>query len=327
MIRRHSGRQCSMPLLVAAVSLLLVMPAAAQSTGMVKGKVVDEKNQPIENAKVTIDYLDGVNRKQETKTNKKGEFIQIGLFPGNYKVTAEKEKIGAQSFDVRVRIGATADVNFQLIPGQTAGMSKEDAAKNAELRKSFEEGVAASQAGNFDAAIVSFTHGTELNPNCFDCWFNIGYAETQKKDTDKAEAAYKKAIEVKPDYAAAYNALATLYNNERKFDLAAQMSAKATELSAGAEGAGAGGGNADAFYNQGVILWNAGKVAEAKKQFQSAIQANPNHAESHYQLGMALVNEGALADAANEFDAYLKLAPEGPNAAQAKALVAQLKKY
>ncbi len=327
MIRRHPGNPLWFSLLVAIVAVFIALPAAAQSTGMVKGKVVDDKGQPVENAKVTIDYLDGVNRKQETKTNKKGEFIQIGLFPGNYKVTAEKEKVGAQSFDVRVRIGATADVNFQLIPGQTAGMSKEDAAKNAELRKTFEEGVAQSQAGSYDAAIASFTHGTELNPGCFDCWFNIGYAESQKKENEKAEAAYKKAIEIKPDYGAAYNALATLYNNERKFDLAAQMSAKATELAAADTSVAASGGNADAFYNQGVILWNAGKVAEAKKQFQSALQANPNHAESHYQLGMALVNEGSLADAANEFETYLKLAPEGPNAGQAKALAAQLKKY
>ena len=96
-------------------------------------------------------------------------------------------------------------------------------------------------------------------------------------------------------------------------------------MSAGAAGgaaAGGGGGNADALFNQGVILWNGGKVADAKKAFESAIQANPNHAEAHYQLGMALVNEGNLAGAATEFE----LAPDGPNAAQAKALVAQLKK-
>lgn len=327
MIRRTSGRRLVMPMLVALFALLLALPAAAQSTGMVKGKVLDDKNQPVEGAKITIDYLDGVNRKQETKTNKKGEFIQIGLFPGNYKVTAEKEKLGTQAFDVRVRIGAAADVNFQLIPGATAGMSKEDAARNAELRKSFEDGVAASQAGNYDEAIAAFTHGTELNPNCYDCWFNIGYAQSAKKENDKAEAAYKKAIEIKADYAAAYNALATLYNNQRKFDLAAEMSAKATELGSVIGAEGGAEGNADALYNQGVILWNAGKVGEAKKQFAAAIKANPNHAESHYQLGMALVNEGNLADAATEFDTYLQLAPEGPNATQARALVGQLKKY
>ena len=80
------------------------------------------------------------------------------------------------------------------------------------------------------------------------------------------------------------------------------------------------------MYNQGVILWNAGKIAEAKTLFEQAIAANPNHAEAHYQLGMALVNEGNLKGAGTEFETYLKLAPNGPNAAQAKALAAQLPK-
>ena len=98
-------------------------------------------------------------------------------------------------------------------------------------------------------------------------------------------------------------------------------------MEAGGTAAGAaGGGNADAMFNQGVILWNAGKIADAKKQFEAAVAANPSHAEAHYQLGMALVNEGNLPKAADEFETYLKLAPNGPNATQAKALVAQLKK-
>jgi hypothetical protein len=41
---------------------------------------------------------------------------------------------------------------------------------------------------------------------------------------------------------------------------------------------------------------------------------------------MALVNEGNLPGAATEFETYLKLAPDGPNAATAKSLVGQLKK-
>jgi len=98
-------------------------------------------------------------------------------------------------------------------------------------------------------------------------------------------------------------------------------------LSGGAgAAAGGGGGNADAMFNQGVILWNAGKVADAKKQFEGAIAANPNHAESHYQLGMALVNEGNLNGAATEFETYLKLAPTGPNAATAKGILGSIKK-
>jgi tetratricopeptide (TPR) repeat protein len=194
------------------------------------------------------------------------------------------------------------------------------------LKRLFEEGVAAGNAGRHDEAIEKFTAGIVINPKCYDCYDNIGFAQMQKKDYAKAEEAYKMAAEIKPDDAAAWNGLATVYNAQRKFDQASAASAKATELSTNLSATGGPGAGADAMYNQGVILWNAGKVAEAKKQFEAAVQANPAHAEAHYQLGMALVNEGNLAGAAAEFETYLKLAPSGPNAATAKSLVAQLKK-
>ena len=329
MIRRISGRHVHLTLFACLAALALAVPAAAQSTGMVKGTVKDEKGQPVDGARISIEFAEGVNRKQETKTNKKGEFVQIGLQPGAYKVTAEKEGVGAKMMETRVRIGATAELNFVLAKG-SAGPTKEDIAKNAELKKTFEDGVAASKSGNLDEAIAKFARAGELSPTCGDCFYNLGYAYSQKKDYDKAEAAYKKAIEIKADYADAYNGLANVYNSQRKFEEAAAASAKATELS-GAAGAtaGAGGGNANALYNQGVILWNAGKLADAKKQFEAALKADPNHAESHYQLGMSLLSSGAseeIPKAVTEFETYLKLAPDGPNAATAKAVVAQYKK-
>ena len=323
MVRRLNSRRGWLPLCVAVAMFAFVWPVAAQSTGLVKGTVKDEKGQPVEGAKITIEFQGGVNRKFEGKTDKRGEFLQIGLQPGEYKITAEKDKLTAAQ-TVRVRLGVTSETALVLGAGAGAG-SGEAAKKAAELRKVFEEGVAASREGKHDDAIAAFNKAIELNPNCYDCYYNIGFSNAQKKDYEKAEAAYKKAIELKADYAEAYSGLANIYNAQRKFDEAAAVSAKVSELSA-AGAAGAGGGNADALYNQGVILWNAGKIPEAKKQFEAAIAANPNHAESHYQLGMALVNEGNLAGAAGEFETYLKLAPNGPNAAQAKALVAQLKK-
>jgi len=308
------------------MTLALVSPALAQSTGMVRGTVKDAAGKPVEGAKVNID-ADASNRHFETKTDKKGEFLQIGLAPGPYKVSAEKDKVASAPSTVTVRIAAGNPLTLVLGGGGPAGASPEAAAKTAALKKSFEEGVAASRAGNHDAAITAFQAAAEVNPNCFDCYYNIAFSESQKKDYDKAEAAYKKAIELKADYAEAYSGLANLYNAQRKFDLAATASAKAMELSGtGAGAAAAGGGNADAMFNQGVILWNAGKIAEAKKQFEGAVAANPNHAESHYQLGMALVNEGNLPGAATEFETYLKLAPTGPNAATAKGILGTLKK-
>jgi tetratricopeptide (TPR) repeat protein len=326
MVRRLNGRLPWLVACAAVLSLSLVSPALAQSTGMVRGVVKDAAGKPVEGAKVNID-AEANNRHFDTKSDKKGEFLQIGLAPGAYKVTAEKDKVVSPPSTITVRIAAGNPVTLVLGGGGGgAGVSPELAAKQAAMKKAFDEGVTASRAGNHDAAIAGFMAATELNPNCFDCYYNIAFSETQKKDYDKAEVAYKKAIELKADYAEAYSGLANVYNAQRKFDQAATASAKAMELSGSAPGAVAGGGNADAMFNQGVILWNAGKIPEAKKQFEGAVAANPNHAESHYQLGMALVNEGNLAGAATEFETYLKLAPTGPNAATAKGILGSIKK-
>jgi tetratricopeptide (TPR) repeat protein len=320
MIRQSIGRLLGKIALAGVALVLFALPAAAQ--GMIQGTVLDAQGQPVDGAKITIEQSDGVTRKFETKTDKKGAFIQIGLQSAGYKVTAEKDKLTATA---NTRVSQRGPASVRLVLGGGAGNDPGVAAKTAELRKAFDEGVAQSRAGQYDASIESFNKALAVNPNCQDCLYNIGYAYAQKKELDKAEENYKKAILVKPDYAEAYNGLANIYNAQRKFDEAAAASAKANELTASAPG-GLAGGNADSLYNQGVILWNSGKIPDAKKSFEQAIAANPNHAESHYQLGMALVNEGKLAEAGAEFSSYLKLAPDGPNAATAKALIAQLPK-
>ena len=304
---------------VFVLALVLAAPALAQSTGMVKGKVVDAEGKPIEDAKIVIEFAEGVTRKNETKTNKKGEFIQIGLFPGQYRVTASKDKVGQQMFEVRVRIGQAAEVNFALSP--QSGLSEEDKKKSAALQATFGAGVEAARAGQHDVAIAKFTEASTLMPNCHDCFYNIGFAYSQKQQYAEAEAAFKKAIELKPESAEAYNGLATIYNAQKKFDEAAAASAKAASF-----GGAAAGGNAEAIYNQGVILWNAQKYAEAKTQFEKAISINPNMADAHYQLGMAYLNLGQMPEAVAAFEGYLKVAPDGPKAAEAKAIVSQLKK-
>src|SRR3954465_9337441 len=104
MVRGMNGRHPWLVACATLVALALTMPAAAQSTGMVRGVVKDAAGKPVEGAKVNID-ADANNRHFETKSDKKGEFVQIGLPPGTYKVSAEKDKLGAPPIPVSIRIG------------------------------------------------------------------------------------------------------------------------------------------------------------------------------------------------------------------------------
>jgi tetratricopeptide (TPR) repeat protein len=316
MVRRN-GRV----ILAALVALAIAMPAAAQMGGMVKGKVVDDKGQPVVGANVTITAVD-TSRKFQTKSDKRGEYMQIGLSSGGYTVVAEKDKLVSAQQKATVRAGSPAEID--LIIGVSAAASSADAAaRGAALTKAFDDAVAAQKAGNFDAAIEKFNEGITLNPACYSCYNGIGRAHVAKKEYEKAEEALKKSIELRPADAEAYSELANMYNAQRKFDLAAEAGKKASELAGG--GAAGAGGNPDVLYNQGVILFNGGKSAEAKPLFEQVVKANPDHAEAHYMLGMTLAGENPAA-AVSEFETYLKLSPSGPNAPLAKQFVDALKK-
>lgn len=297
--------------LAAAVVLALAAPAAAQ-TGLVKGKVVGPDGKPVADAAITIEFVEGMSRKLTTKSDKRGEFVQLGLQSGGYRVTATADKLGSGFADVRVRVGNTAEVTITLSP-----VPPGTDPKMAALKVAFDEGVAASRAKDYDTAITKFQAALAAQPTCHECYYNIGFAYLQKKDEKQAEENWKKGLEQKADHAETLNALATLYNTQKRFDEAAAVGARAA--------ASAPGGNADAIYNQGIILWNAGKIADAKVKFEEAVKADPAHADARFQLGMALLNEGKVPEAVSSFEEYMKMAPTGQFAAQAKAMLSQLK--
>jgi tetratricopeptide (TPR) repeat protein len=303
----------------------LAAPVFAQ-TGQLKGKVMDAQNTPLRDALIIIIAKD-TNRRIETKTDATGQWRQIGLPPGEYAITAQKDKL-AQSFDVKLGV-ETKEVNFSLEPGGGGGKAAAEAAKKEEARRAglmakFAEGAELTNAGKFDEAIAKFDEVLKEHPKCAECYTNMGAIHSRRQDWSKAEEAYKTAIELNPELVDAYNGLANVYNAQKKFNEAQAMSAEATKR-AGAGGAGAG--NADALYNAGVIAWNANDFPKAQELFASAVKANDKHAEAHFMLGQAYLNTGKLPEAAKEFETYVKIAPNGPNAEKAKANFEMLKQY
>ena len=304
---------------------VLATPASAQ-TGQIKGKVLDAENKPVEGAKVTLQAKD-TNGKFDLKTNKKGEFMQIGVPPGDYDVIAEKEGLKTSK---RQHIGLDmAEVTLTLKKGgDVADLSKEDRAKAeakvAGIKSAYAEAASLANAGKYDESIAKFNEVIASVPKCVECYAGIGAANREKKDYAASEAAYKKALEIDPNYIEAYSGLANIYNDQKKFPEARAMSEEANKR---ASAVGGGGGNADMLYNAGVISWNANDFAKAGEQFTAAIAANPNHAESHFMLGQVYLNLGKLPEAAKEFDTYTKIAPNGPNAAKAKSNFDMLKSY
>ena len=301
---------------------LLLAPAAHAQTGMARGKVVDEKGQPMSGVKVTWEFQGGVTRKGEVTTNKKGEFIQVGLQPGPYRFVADVAGYQSQFADLRVGLGdPTLVPDLKMVPkgagGAAAGPGGAPDPGLAALKSGVDQAIALAGSGKTDEALAVYADLQAKNPTVHQIPYNMGNLYFQKKDWANAEAMYKKALEAKPDYSDAQVALSNLLVNTSRAGEAADLIAKA---------AAASPTDGKLLLQQGVILFNTGKQAEAAEVFEKILAADPASAEPHYYLGTIAVGQNKTADAIAHLEKYLSLSPQGSNATTAKGLLGFLKK-
>ena len=320
------SRPIRLILLVAAVAAVLVQPALAQNSARIFGVVTDHEGNAVGGASILMEFQGGLTRSFEASTNDRGEYIQVGLASGPYLVTISAEGIAGLRYDLRLSAGQEFELDVQLLArGQVdrTGLSAEEIADleaRETTRGAFTNGLNAAREGDFDEAARLLSEAIEATPNCGECLRNLGIVEFQRGNYDEAEQALRRATEIAPDDPAAFDALADLYNTQRRFDEAGEASAEATRLSGGA----AGGGDAGAVFDQGLIAWNAGRLADARGLFEQTLELDPSHGEAHYWLGMANLNAGQMAEAVASWRIYVEREPDGRFAAQANALIAQL---
>ncbi len=314
------------------VLALAVVPATAfAQQGGVSGKVVDAEGKPVADADIVVNNPTNAAG-FKLKTNAKGEYIGVGIPPGDYQIRATKGNLTGRVDRYPIGRGNTTLIpDIKVVAGGPSGpaaaASNKSAAeveaankKQTAMKAAFDAAMAAETSGNFDEAIRQLTTLATDMGTCDLCYLAMGDINLKKKDEAAAEAAYKKSIELNPNKAEPYSALASLYNGQKKFDDANTMSTKATELMAAS-----GSTDPVAFVNQGIILWNLSKVAEAKVLFEKAVQLDAKNADAHYWFGMALVNEGKMAESAKEMQQYMALAPTGQYAETAKAILSTVK--
>lgn len=359
-------------ILLFAVALGLCVPSAnAQASGTVKGVCKDVDGSLMGDAVVLWTNTDN-GQKYQLKTNKKGEFFSLGLTPGKYTISlyktpddfkAAKELDHVKGFQVNLDEN-TLDFDEKKNAADQAqgkGLSAEDqkkmqeaqakASKETNTVKSLNEKITAARtaaaAGDYETAIAEMTAATQMDANRDVIWFYLGDYDrlSVPKQTDPAEKqkrlegsieAYQKAIDLKKavqndkdpkaaqNLAGYYNNLADAYSKSKKVDDAV----KAYEMEAQTDPSSV----AQAYFNVGAVLTNAGRPDEANAAFDKAIAADPTKAEAYYQKGVNLLGKATLQGdktiappgTAEAFQKYLEIAPTGPNAQSAKDLLTSL---
>jgi tetratricopeptide (TPR) repeat protein len=236
---------------------------------------------------------------------------------------------------------AAQDATRGMTAQQKAEMEKqmkereEAMKKNKELNDSFNAGMAAAQANQWDQAVASFTKASELDAKQHVVWAQLAEADfklaasksgdEQQKLQQQGLDAYNKAIEIKPDDAGYHNNFALALATAKKYPEAQTELTKAATLDPPNAGR--------YYYNLGALLVNAGQNDPAGDAFKKAIELDPNYADAEYQYGVYLLSKATIAadgkvtpvaGTADAFQKYLQLKPDGPFAEPAKQMLQTL---
>jgi len=238
---------------------------------------------------------------------------------------------GQLSADLARGMSAEEKAKFE----QANKQRQQQLAKNKALNDAFNAAMQAQEAKQWDVALDSFKKAAEMDATQDVIWAHLGDVAIQlgltktgpERDALIAEGteAWNKTITIKPTSAAYHN------NYALALARAGKLPDAATELQ---QAATLDPPNAGKYYfNLGALLVNSGKYDEAAQTFRKAIEATPDYAEAHYQYGICLASkltyapDGKVIPPAGmqeELETYLKLAPDGPNAAAAKQMLETL---
>lgn len=320
---------------VCLVVLALALPAMAQNR-IIKGKVTDDKDQPVVGAGISIQAIDSRSRKYDTKTDKKGTYIYMGLPAGDYRIVVRAQGFSPEYVQpVRPTMSQESEINIKLTPGpdqklpfemseQELDQLKKEVEKaekrketSAEVQAFFDAGLKLAEEKKYAEAIEEFKKALEKDPEQPNIIGNMADCYSKMDKNEEALALYQKAIAISPNEAALHTNMGVVLSKMGKSAESQEAFKKAASLNPGA--------SAQNFYNIGATLVNAGKTAEAAESFKQAIAADPNFAEAYYQLGMCLSGKvETMPDAIKALQKYIQIGQRPDQVEVAKEIIKAL---
>ncbi|GAX60011.1 hypothetical protein SCALIN_C05_0096 [Candidatus Scalindua japonica] len=168
-----------------------------------------------------------------------------------------------------------------------------------------QEALKLHQAGNFVDAEILYNKILETEPANIDTIFFLGTLKLQQGDTGTARALLENTIILKPDHAAAYNNLGTVFKEQNKFEEAIKNYNKSLALKPD---------YAMAHNNLGNLLKDIGKFAEAETSCRRAILLQPDFSDAHNNLASTLQKQGKHEEAIRSYNLAVKYNPKSVHA-------------
>ena len=129
---------------------------------------------------------------------------------------------------------------------------------------------------------------------------NLGNALKQIGQLDGAVDAYRRAVELKPDFAMAHNNLGNTLKDIGQYQGALEAYRRVLDLEPG---------SAEIHFNVGVVLQILNEPEAAVASYRRVLEINPELAEAYVNMGAILANTGQIYDALVSYKMAMALQP------------------
>jgi tetratricopeptide (TPR) repeat protein len=286
------------------------------------GVVLDPAGKPVVGAKVTAVFTQSGGSTFEATTDKKGEFVFMGVGTGNWDVT-----VNAQGYLPVTQRVATSQLNKN--PKVTISLEKKaegtGIVQDEATFQMLEEGNAFFKEGKYDTALLMYEDFLAKNPGAYQVNLNIGDCYREKGEYDKAIETYNKLVTQsaadqtmgKTLGAKGLAAIGLCYLRQGKLTESQEYFKKSIEMAPQDE---------NLPYNVAEIYFSNQQVDDAIRYFEMAIQIKPDWPDPYLRVAYAYLNKGDSAKAAENLEKFIKLEPETERTAQAKSILDAIKK-
>ncbi|MBP2680216.1 MAG: Type phosphodiesterase / nucleotide pyrophosphatase [Candidatus Krumholzibacteriota bacterium] len=143
-----------------------------------------------------------------------------------------------------------------------------------------------------------------ITPENPDAYNNLGQRYQEQGEYEKAIEQFTKALAINPNFPSALNNIGVCYGRVKRYDLAEASFRKALSLKKN---------DVYAMNNLAILFLETGKLEDAARFGEMAVQTEPNYANGHLTLGSVYATAGNLDRAEREFMKVLELDPaSGP---------------
>ena len=295
-----------------------------------------EGGAPAANVVVRLESYDSGGSISEVFSDRLGKFQFSALPPAQYSVRVHQSGYRDVQQSIDMTVTTSGLVFLQLVrdssaPATIAATGSIDAKVPPAAQKEFDKGAAALAEGGKDKTAFAarcFEKAVSIYPQFVEARLKLGTSYMDLEQWDKAEKALLATIEVDPRAFNALFALSEIYLRENKLDEADKVLVKGLAIQ-------------DQSYlghlNLARVYWERARavkdLVQAKpaleksyEEVKRALALNPDLAGAHLLKGNLLLRVSRTADALVEFGEYLRLDPNGPFAAETRALVDRIKK-